>query len=173
MHICGPCNGEVWVYSNCDEVALYADGRRLSRQRMPEDGHLVWKVTGRENAMFTARGYRNGKPAASDSYPNIPEETSWSLSRESMKADGQDVVVVDIFSPEECLEVIVENAELLGWGNGDPGFKEKERPAAGDGNRLLVKPFSGCAQIIVRSSEGSSGDAVVHIGARSFKIHLI
>lgn len=173
VHICGPCNGEVWVYSNCDEVALYADGRRLSRQRMPEDGHLVWKVTGRENAMFTARGYRNGKPAASDSYPNIPEETSWSLSRESMKADGQDVVVVDIFSPEECLEVIVENAELLGWGNGDPGFKEKERPAAGDGNRLLVKPFSGCAQIIVRSREGSSGDAVVHIGARSFKIHLI
>ena len=170
VHICGPCHGEVWVYSNCDEVAMYADGRRLSRQRMPEDGHLGWNVTGMEDAEFKAVGYMNGRKAVTDIYPSNPGATSWTLSKDTLKADGQDIVVVDIFSPEVSLPVSVENAELLGWGNGDPGFKERERPLQEDRNSIIVKPFSGCVQIIVRSVEGSSGHAIVHIGEQTIRL---
>lgn len=45
VHICGPYGGEVWVYSNCDEVRLYESGKSLGRREMPQDGHLVWKVS--------------------------------------------------------------------------------------------------------------------------------
>ncbi len=46
VHICGPCRGEVWVYSNCDKVRLYAGGKSLGVKDMPQDGHLVWEVGG-------------------------------------------------------------------------------------------------------------------------------
>ena len=45
VHICGPYGCEVWVYSNCDEVRLYESGKSLGRREMPQDGHLVWKVS--------------------------------------------------------------------------------------------------------------------------------
>jgi beta-galactosidase len=73
------------------------------------------------------------------------------------------VIVLDIVSDEESLPVRVENAVLLGWGNGDPGFKEVERPA-GTSASLTVKPFANRAQVLVRSIEGASGSATVIIG---------
>jgi beta-galactosidase len=53
------------VYSNCDKVTLYADGKSLGRKVMPKDGHLVWKA--KEKATkYTAKGYVAGKMVASD-----------------------------------------------------------------------------------------------------------
>ena len=100
----------------------------------------------------------------------------------TLARDGQDIVVVDIFSEADSLEVSVFGAEFLGWGNGDPQFRHMERPAprraaigpdspagaSGDAARapqsLTIFPFEGRAQLIVRSVEGSSDPVRVVIG---------
>lgn len=306
VHICGPYGGEVWVYSNCDEVRLYESGKSLGRREMPHDGHLVWKVSasgrvarssGRPGASaagsssgsvavssaagtlasdssvggaavssgfgafaagsavgraaispgsgtsaehssaggaagpvrgsassvsgtsaagpstdsvavssaagtlasassaggaavssgsdssaehsvagcaarpvrgsassvsgtsavtYRAVGYRSGRKVCEDVFPAVYETTRLVPSKTTLKADGQDVVVIDIYSPETELEVKVDNAVFLGWGNGDPGFKYVERTA---GNTMTIRPFNGCAQVIVRSLAASSSDA--------------
>lgn len=218
VHICGPYGGEVWVYSNCDEVRLYESGKSLGRRKMPQDGHLVWKVSsagraarpsgpgasatgsstgsvavssaagtlasassagraavssgsgssaehsvtggaagssgpGASAVTYRAVGYRSGRKVCEDVFPAVYDKTTLVPSKTTLKADGQDVVIIDIYSPETELEVKVDNAVFLGWGNGDPGFKDVERPV---GNAMTIRPFNGCAQVIVRSLAASS-----------------
>lgn len=83
VHICGPCRGEVWVYSNCDRVRLYADGKNLGVKDMPQDGHLVWDTgdcgisggnRGAAPAAYRAVGYRNGRRCAEDRFPETMPE---------------------------------------------------------------------------------------------------
>ena len=319
VHICGPYGGEVWVYSNCDEVRLYESGKSLGRRKMPHDGHLVWKVSsagrsstgsaavssaagtlasassagraavssgsgtsaehsvaggsarpvrgsassvsgtsaagpstdsvavssavgtlasassaggaavssgsgsssehsvaggparssgpgtspatgltsdsaqdsstgsvavssadrtlasassaggaarpvrglassvsGTSAVTYRAVGYRSGRKVCEDVFPAVYDKTRLVPSKTTLKSDGQDVVVIDIYSPETELEVKVGNAVFLGWGNGDPGFKDVERPV---GNTMTIRPFNGCAQVIVRSLASSSSVA--------------
>ena len=317
VHICGPYGGEVWVYSNCDEVRLYESGKSLGRRKMPHDGHLVWKVSsagraavfsgsgassagsstggaarpsvpgtfaatgltsdsaqdsstgsvavssaagtlasassagraavsygsvssaehsvaggaagpsgpgtssatgltsdsaqdsstgsvavysadrtlafassaggaavssgsgssaehsvaggaarpvsgsassvsGTSAVTYRAVGYRSGRKVCEDVFPAVYDKTRLVPSKTTLKSDGQDVVVIDIYSSETELEVKVDNAAFLGWGNGDPGFKDVERPV---GNAMTIRTFNGCAQVIVRSLASSSSDA--------------
>ena len=337
VHICGPYGGEVWVYSNCDEVRLYESGKSLGRRKMPHDGHLVWKVSsagrsstgsaavssaagtlasassagraavssgsgtsaehsvaggsarpvrgsassvsgtsaagpstdsvavssavgtlasassaggaavssgsgsssehsvaggparssgpgtspatgltsdsaqdsstgsvavssaagtlasassaggaavssgpgtsaehsvaggaarpvrgsassvsGTSAVTYRAVGYRSGRKVCEDVFPAVYDKTRLVPSKTTLKSDGQDVVVIDIYSSETELEVKVDNAVFLGWGNGDPGFKDVERPV---GNTMTIRPFNGCAQVIVRSLASSNSDA--------------
>ena len=306
VHICGPYGGEVWVYSNCDEVRLYESGKSLGRRKMPHDGHLVWKVSssgraavssgsvssgswssaehsvaggaavssgsgasaatgltsdsaqdsstgsvavssaagtlasdssaggaarpsgpgtsaatgltltsysaqdsstgsvavssaagtlafassagravvssctgasaehsvaggaagpvrgsassvsGTSAVTYRAVGYRSGRKVCEDVFPAVYDKTRLVPSKTTLKSDGQDVVVIDIYSSETELEVKVDNAVFLGWGNGDPGFKDVERPV---GNAMTIRTFNGCAQVIVRSLASSNSDA--------------
>lgn len=169
VHICGPYKGEVWVYSNCDQVRLYANGKNLGKKDMPEDGHLVRKVG--DAVRFSAVGYRNGKKAAADEYPYVASGTTLTLSKSQIKSDGQDVVVIDIDTPYERLDVSVTCATFLGWGNGNPGFKETER--LGNGSSMTIKTFSGKAQVIVRSIEDSTGPVRIQIGDQITEIEVI
>lgn len=283
VHICGPYGGEVWVYSNCDEVRLYESGKSLDRRKMPHDGHLVWKVSsagraagssgsgasaedsvtggpawpsglgdsaehssaggatrpsgpgtssatgltsdsaehfstgsvavssaagtlasdssagraavssgsgssaehssaggvvrsvrgssssvsGTSAVTYRAVGYRSGRKVCEDVFPAVYDKTRLVPSKTTLKSDGQDVVIIDIYSPETELEVKVENAVFLGWGNGDPGFKDVERPV---GNTMTIRPFNGCAQVIVRSLAASGSGASSSSDAASSSI---
>ena len=69
---------------------------------------------------------------------------------------------------EMTLTVRVEGAELLGWGNGDPGFKAVERPLGAD--TLDIVTFSGCAQVLVRSRAEKTGPVTVSVGSRSIQL---
>ena len=171
VHVCGPCKGEVWVYSNCEKVTLYADGKSLGKKAMPEDGHLVWRVGGKASR-FNAKGYVGGRLAATDEYPARSSGTVITLSKGSFKPDGQDIVVLDIDTPEESLDVSVEGACFLGWGNGNPGFKETERPLKSS-NSLSIKPFCGKAQVIIRSLEGAEKPATVTVAGQKVTIGIL
>ncbi len=210
VHVCGPYDGEVWVYSNCDEVRLYGGGRSLGKKKMPLDGHLVWKVSSAmaASAPFKAVGYRAGRKVCEDVFPESLQELQITAShggekyllngggferistRESSPAaslagartdsgalslvpDGQDIVILDICTSLDTLEVRTEGAELLGWGNGDPAFKAAERPRGKtpeERNSLTITPFAGRAQLLVRSLEGSFAPVRLHIAGRV--IHL-
>ena len=161
LHICGPANGHVRVYSNCEKVELFQGKKSLGRKTMPRDGHLDWEVS-EETAAFTAKGYVKGRRILTDTYPEAIKGTALKASKTVLKADGQDVAVIDIISPEACLDVCVEGATFLGWGNGNPGFKEIERPS--EGNSLSIRTFNGRAQVLVRSVEGAKGPVTVTVG---------
>ena len=51
---------DVWAYSNCDEVELIANGKKLGRKTMPVNGHLSWTATYSPGTL-KAVGYRPGK----------------------------------------------------------------------------------------------------------------
>ena len=113
-------------------------------------------VSGTPAVTYRAVGYRSGRKVCEDVFPAVYDKTTLVPSKTTLKADGQDVVIIDIYSPETELEVKVENAVLLGWGNGDPGFKDVERPVD---NAMAIRTFNGCAQVIVRSLASSNSDA--------------
>ena len=113
-------------------------------------------VSGTSAVTYRAIGYRSGRKVCEDVFPAVYETTRLVPSKTTLKADGQDVVVIDIYSSETELEVKVGNAVFLGWGNGDPGFKDVERPV---GNTMTIRTFNGCAQVIVRSLASYNSDA--------------
>ena len=113
-------------------------------------------VSGTPAVTYRAVGYRSGRKVCEDVFPAVYDKTTLVPSKTTLKAEGQDVVVIDIYSPETELEVKVGNAVFLGWGNGDPGFKDVERPV---GNAMTIRTFNGCAQVIVRSLASYNSDA--------------
>ena len=153
---------EVWAYSNMDAVELVQDGKSLGKQKLDKDGHLVWKTTycpGR----LVAYGYKNGKRVITEKVETTDEASKivMKASKKSLVADGQDAVVIDLtlldkkgrYVADACnrLKISVEgDAEILGWGNGDPAYKTEERPQGADKKNAEMNAFMGNAQIILR-----------------------
>ena len=165
---------DVWVFSNCEEVQLSVNGKNVGKKKpMPKDGHLSWNVPF-QKAKLTATGFVNGKKTITTTLgvgePYCIEAVP---SKTGLVYDGQDVVVVDItVKDSEGCEVrdadvtlgvtVSDNVTILGWGNGDPGFKVVERPVAGSASgKFSIKTFSGKAQVILRSVSGAAGPALV------------
>lgn len=168
---------DVWVYSNCDEVQLLLNGKSLGRRPMPEYGHLSWSVSYKSGTL-EARGFINGKRAVSSvvETSGAPAKLQTRVSKTALASDGQDVAVIDftvlddkgreVPDAEVPLAISVSsNVRILGWGNGDPGFKVVERPdpSAAAGASFSIQTFSGKAQLIIRSVEGASGPASVSV----------
>ncbi|MBQ8989627.1 MAG: DUF4982 domain-containing protein [Prevotella sp.] len=159
---------EVWAYTNMDEVELLQDGKSLGRQKADKDSHLVWNTTYKPGRLV-AYGYKNGKRVLTERVETTgpAEKIVIDCSKKTLKQDGQDIVVIDLtlkdkkgrYVPDACnpLQIAVDGpAEILGWGNGDPGFKTIERPQGGDKQHAAFNAFMGNAQLILR---GLASDA--------------
>ena len=169
----------VIVYTNCDKVTLKVNGKSLGSKKVAPDESVRWDVPYRPGRV-EAVGYRGGRVAVRAVLETTRPATDvrLSASKTTLERDGVDVVVVDIEAldakgrlvpdAEMPLHVSVEGATLLGWGNGDPGFKAVERPL--DGNSLDIATFSGCAQVLVRSIAGQSGPVTVSVGPRTLQL---
>lgn len=166
---------EVWAYSNMDEVELLQDGKSLGRQKMEKDSHLAWTVTYKPGRL-EARGFKNGKRVITERVETTgPAEQLTIEASKGTISGNQDCVVIDVtlrdkkgrVVPDACDELTVSvsgAAEILGWGNGDPGFKAKERPLPGDdAQRATLQAFMGHAQVILRGVRTGSG-ATVTVG---------
>ncbi|MGM9735326.1 MAG: glycoside hydrolase family 2 TIM barrel-domain containing protein [Candidatus Cryptobacteroides sp.] len=188
----------VWVYSNCDEVELSVNGRRLGRKAMPRGGHLEWKAV-YEPGSVIATGYIGGKKAARSKVETSGKAVQADVSLEykagsgiwketamkSSVSDG-DIIAVNLadlnlvpelsglgegslaivrielkdakgrFVPDGCnvLEINMPSGwNLLGAGNGDPAFRDKDHPAETKGEdgstTFSVQAFNGLCQIIL------------------------
>lgn len=165
---------EVWAYSNMDEVELFQDGKSLGRQKMPEDGHLVWKTIYKPGKL-RAVGYKKGKKVLVENVETTGEAVKARVDLSKTQLCGsQDVAVADITLLDKkgrevknaCnnLQIEVSGAEILGWGNGDPGFKVKERPQNGESKTVQTIPaFMGKAQIILKAVEGNTQPVKVNV----------
>ncbi len=78
----------IWVYSNCDEVELSVNGRRLGRKAMPEGGHLEWEAVYKPGNV-TAIGYTGGKKVATSRVETTGKATKVQATIEYKTTDGR------------------------------------------------------------------------------------
>ena len=159
----------VWVYGNCDEVALFVNGKNLGRKKMPRNGHLEWTAVYRPGQV-KAIGYQNGRRVMTETVytAGAPAALLAEADRPVIQADGRDLAVVNVtvqdakgrFVPTACLPVTlgVEGpGRILGCGNGDPAFRAKERPDDPDARSFTLETFNGLAQVLIQGT-GEPGD---------------
>ena len=164
----------VWVYSNCDEVALSVNGKNLGRKRMPRGGHLEWTAV-YQPGRVRAVGYRNGKKVCEETVytAGAPAALQAVADRTEIRADGQDLAVLELsvldergrFVPTACLPVTVTvegPVRILGAGNGDPAFRGRERPEDPAARSFTIDTFNGLAQVLIQST-GEPGAATVQL----------
>jgi beta-galactosidase len=161
----------VWVYSNCDEVQLIVNGKRLEKKKMPVGGHLEWDAVYKPGYV-KAVGYRNGRKVMETRLDTVGEAVEEVWTYETVG----DVTIANVemrdakgrFVPTACKELTFtapEGCRILGWGNGDPAFQHIERPvtygpgASGpsctpvpdrDARTVDIVTFNGLAQVILQ-----------------------
>ena len=156
---------EVWVYSNCDEVELTVNGKKLARQQMPHNGHLKWKAV-YQPGRVVATGYKNGKRVITKAIETtLPAaKTVLKADRNVIAADGRDLAIITIevqdrkgrIVPDACplLTFTLDgNARIIGAGNGDPSYSGADHPAPGDCRQFSIPAFNGLAQLLVQSTD--------------------
>ena len=155
---------EIWAYSNCDEVELTVNGKKLGRQTMPKNGHLKWKATYNPGKVV-ATGYKKGKHVITETIETTKPASKIMLKadRQQITADGCDVSVVTVevqdskgrIVPDACpvLRFKLEgNGRILGVGNGDPSYLGEDHPKTSNCSEFTIPAFNGLAQVIIQSS---------------------
>ena len=156
---------DVWAYSNCDEVELTVNGKKLGRQKMPRNGHLKWEAV-YQPGKVVAVGYKNGKRILTETVETTRPASKIVLkaNRQSIKADGRDVSVITVevqdnkgrIVPDACpmLTFRLEGeGRIIGVGNGDPAYLGEDHPKDKDCHEFGIPAFNGLAQILIQSSQ--------------------
>ena len=156
---------EVWAYSNCDEVELTVNGKKLGRQPMPRNGHLKWKAV-YQPGRVEATGYKNGKRILTKTIETTKAAAKVVLKadRHQIAADGQDMAIVNIelhdqkgrFVPNACpvLTFCLEgDANIIGCGNGDPSYLGSDHPDKQPCHTFSIPAFNGRAQVLIQSGK--------------------
>ena len=156
---------EVWAYSNCDEVELTVNGKKLGRQPMPQNGHLKWKAV-YQPGRVEATGYKNGRRILTKTIETTKAATKVVLKadRPQIAADGQDMAIVNIelhdqkgrFVPNACpvLTFCLEgDANIIGCGNGDPSYLGSDHPDKQPCHTFSIPAFNGRAQVLIQSGK--------------------
>ena len=162
----------VWAYSNCDEVQLIVNGKKLGRKKMPVNGHLEWEATYKPGYV-KAIGYRNGRKVMETRIETAGEPVNAVWTYDTVG----DIMVANVemrdakgrFVPTANCELEFTAPQtgwkILGWGNGDPAYQYIERPfttgAAAScqsgtpapdpsAESVSIRTFNGCAQVILQ-----------------------
>ena len=164
---------KIWAYSNCDEVELWLNGKSLGKKTMPRYGHIEWEATYTPGKL-RAVGWRQGRRISTtlETAGEVAQATAESSAQE-LDASRRGVAVIDITLcdrkgrrvPDACGNIIVKvegEAEILGFGNGDPAFRSAEQPSEQERQQVTVPAFNGHAQVLVQA-KGQQGNATVTI----------
>ena len=171
---------ELWAYSNCDEVELTVNGKKLGRQAMPKNGHLKWKAV-YQPGKVVATGYKNGKRILTQTIETTKpaSKITAKADRQTIHADGRDLSVVtveirdtkDRIVPDACPPLTIRlqgQGRILGAGNGDPAYSGLDHPQDGNCHELTIPAFNGLAQVLVQSTD-SPGDLILTVSSDGLK----
>ncbi len=171
---------DLWAYSNCDEVELTVNGKKLGRQKMPKNGHLKWKAV-YQPGKVVATGYKNGKRILTETMETTKpaDKIIVTSNRPTITADGRDIAVVTIelkdaknrFVPDACPMLtfrLVGNGRIIGAGNGDPSYLGVDHPKDKDCKEFSIPAFNGYAQILIQS-ERQAGNIQLQCTAEGLK----
>ena len=159
---------ELWAYSNCDEVELTVNGKRMGRQAMPPGGHLKWKAV-YQPGKVVATGYKNGRRILTETISTTKPAAKIVLKadRDVINADGRDVAVVTAevhdskgrIVPDACPQLtfhIKGDAHIIGAGNGDPAYLGADHPQDINCKEFQMPAFNGLAQVLIQSGHEAS-----------------
>jgi beta-galactosidase len=129
----------VAVYSNCDQVELFVNGKSQGKKEMKKNGLLEWTVKYQPGSV-SAKGYKNNKVVLNEKIETTTETTGLKLqaSQPTLKATGEDIAVINISVIDKKGRIVptaniplsfgIEgNGKIIGVGNGDPASHEKEQ----------------------------------------------
>ncbi|HUI29265.1 MAG TPA: beta-galactosidase GalB [Candidatus Acidoferrales bacterium] len=151
---------DAWVYTNCDEVELFLNGKSLgTKKKTGDELHLMWRIT-YEPGTLKAVGHR-GNEVMTDSAVTAGQPTKIVLEpdRKVITADGRDLsfVTVKVLDDKGTLVPGAHNlihfkisgeGKIAGVDNGSEtdhdSFKADYRRA-----------FNGLALVVVQSTEKS------------------
>ena len=171
---------ELWAYSNCDEVELTVNGKKLGRQKMPRNGHLKWKAT-YQPGKVVAMGYKNGKRILTETIETTKaaNKTALKADRSTITADGRDLAIITIevqdgkgrVVPDACPLLTFQlegEGRILGAGNGDPMYLGEDHPKHQDCKTFSIPAFNGMAQLLVQSTE-TAGSILISCTSEGLK----
>jgi beta-galactosidase len=160
---------KVWCNSNCQTVELFLNGKSLGKKKMDLYSHLEWKVP-YQPGVLEARGIRDGRKLTTKlETTGQPASIVLTPDRIKIKADGEDVSVINVTVLDEKGREVADGGNLInfelrgsgkiiGVGNGDPSSHEADKCPEGKYKRRL---FNGKCQLIVQSGRISGTIEVV------------
>jgi len=160
---------EVDVYSSCEEVELFLNGKSLGKQATNRSTQFIatWSVP-YEEGVLKAVGYRAGKQVTSSELSTAGQPVSLKLTadRTRIMANGQDLsyITVELLDAKGVRSPIAENnitfaisgpGEIVAVGNGNPRSVESyQRPQR--------KAWQGRCLVIIKARQQGG---VIKLGA--------
>jgi beta-galactosidase len=160
---------DVVVYTNLGEVELLLNDRSLGK-KTPKNYTIAWKVSYEPGTLTAiAGGHRAERKSFGDSAAIV-----LSFDKESIKADGQDMLVLEIATLDadgnyvenarDRVKVDVNGARLLGIDNGDSTDYDQFKTPGSTSRRL----FSGKAAAYI-AAPTEPGKVIVTVTAEGLK----
>jgi len=154
----------VWVYTNCDAVELFVNGKSAGKKDVEKDRHVEWSVT-YQPGKIVAYGYKNGQVMLKETRETagLPAKIVLTADRHVLLGDGRDCAVIraEVLDRRGILAPKADNligfaiagpASVIGVGNGNPNSHEADKAS-------LRKAFNGLCCAIVQTT--SPGDITV------------
>lgn len=126
------------VYSNCEEVELFLDGKSLGRKAIPRLSTAVWEIPYREGTL-SAKGYKGKKVVATDKVETAGIaaiiEMEPQVYTSSMTGGRSAIVNIRLLDQRGLVVPLSMNnlsfkltgpAKIIGVGNGDPSSHDPE-----------------------------------------------
>lgn len=149
---------EVWIYSNCETVELFLNGKSLGEKEMISNSHLQWQVEYAQGEL-TAVGKKSGAEAVryNVSTTGQPAKIKLEPDKTIVKADGCEVSVVKVSildsmdrvvptADNEVVFTIEGEGKIIGVGNGNPSSHEPDKSN-------MRRAFNGYCLVIVQATE--------------------
>jgi len=149
---------KVHCYTNCDEVELLLNGKRIGKQKAVPYTKLIWPLIYKPGKL-EARGYKAGKLETRDivETTTAPAQVALNSDVTNLKADGCDVAVIKVAIKDEKGRVVptannlvkftIEgNGKIIGVGNGNPKSHEPDKAS----QRMA---FNGYCLVLVQSDK--------------------
>jgi beta-galactosidase len=168
----------VWAYTNCEELELILNGKKLEKKKIEKFGHGQWNVQ-YEQGTLTVNGYIGGQLVATETLTTSDSPSSLRLELETpvCASTGNNIALVKcssvdkngIYVPDAELYVSFEcdsNGVVLGTGSSNcdhvPVSYHKRKMHLGE-IRIAVKPNDNVTQVRLFASAPGINKAVITI----------
>ncbi len=147
----------VSVYTNCDSVELFQDGRSMGAQAVEPFGHVEWRLIYNPGCV-RAVGYKNGEPAAEETVETTgrPAALRLKLERDNVRADGQDVAIITCDCVDSEGRHVPDAAPLVRFNTNGLGYVAGTGSDVSDHTPVTCpdrKMRAGLISVLVRAGE--------------------
>ena len=147
----------VSVYTNCDSVELFQDGRSMGAQAVEPFGHVEWRLIYNPGSV-RAVGYKNGEPAAEETVETTGRAVALrlKLERDNVRADGQDVAIITCDCVDSEGRHVPDAAPLVRFNTNGLGYVAGTGSDVSDHTPVTCpdrKMRAGLISVLVRAGE--------------------